>query len=79
MKLCGEFSIGNAFKSLNIYPDKFYINKVTDLDNPVNIALKNFENHPSIKAITENITIHERFEFCKEEVSNITKEILNLK
>ena len=55
-----------------------YINEVTDLGNPINIALKKFENHPSIKAIKENITIHEEFELCIEEVTNISKEMLNL-
>ena len=51
----------------------------TDLDNPVNIAIKKIENHTSIKAITENVTIPRKFEFCIEEVSNICKkEILNL-
>ena len=60
------------------YPYKFYINEVPDLDNPVNVAFKKFENNPNIKAITENIAIHEKLEFCIEELSNICKEILNL-
>ena len=60
------------------YPYKFYINEVPDLDNPVNIAFKKFENNPNIKAITENIAIHEKLEFCIEELSNISKEILYL-
>ena len=46
----------------------------TDLDNPVNIAIKKSENHTNIKAITENITIYRKFEFCIEEVSNICKK-----
>ena len=40
--------------------------------------MKEFENHlPSIKAIRENIIIHEEFKFCIEGVSNISKKILN--
>lgn len=41
----------NAFKSWNICPDKFWIKQVTDLDNPVDIAIEKVENDPSIKAI----------------------------
>ena len=79
-ELSEEFSnfFENAVKALNIEPDEMYLNDVADLESPVDIAIKKFENHPSVKAIKENIIVHEEFEFCIEEVSNISKEILNL-
>ena len=42
------------------------------------MAIKKVEYHPSIKAIRENVIIHEEFEFCIGEVRNLSKEILNL-
>ena len=49
-----------AIKSFKIFPDKLYRNKVTDLDNPVDIAIKKFENHPSIKAVRVKLKVNNR-------------------
>ena len=66
----------DAVKSLNICPNKLYINKVTYFDNSVDIPIEKFKNHPSIKASKENITINEGIEFYIEEVSNICEKYL---
>ena len=54
-----------------------YKNKVTDLENPLDTAIKKFENHSGIKSIKENTTIHEEFEFFFGRMSYISKELLN--
>ena len=47
------------------------------LKNPVEIAIKGYEQHPSINLIKENITNNESFHFLPEQES-ILKEIINL-
>ena len=42
------------------------------------IAIKKYENHPSITAITEKFNFIERFEFEEVNLKDIEKEILNL-
>ena len=54
------------------------ISNIDGLSDPVEIAIKKYENHPSIIAITEksNFTVH--FEFEEVNLTDIEKEILNL-
>ena len=54
------------------------ISNIDGLSDPVEIAIRKYENHPSIVAITEkfNFTVH--FEFEEVKLKNIEKEILNL-
>ena len=54
------------------------ISNIDGLSDPVEIAIRKYENHSSIVAITEkfNFTVH--FEFEEVKLKNIEKEILNL-
>ena len=49
-----------------------------DFKNPVKIAFKKFEQHPSINLINKNITNNENFHFSPADQYNILKEIINL-
>ena len=40
-----------------------------DLDNK--IAIRKFENHPNVQAITQNISVNQDFYFSNTEVGNI--------
>ena len=81
-ELSEEFSIffDKAVQSLNIKPNEAHVNDAIDLDDPVEIAIKKFENHPSIKAIKENITLQDEFEFIfsNTDTEEISKEISDL-
>ena len=55
-----------------------YSNNNYSLKNPVEIAIKKFEQHPSINLIKENITNEESFHFLPTEQESILKEIINL-
>ena len=48
------------------------------MTNPVDIALKKFEIHPSIIDIKENVTTEAKFSFSKSAISDIKTEIRNL-
>ena len=49
-----------------------------DLKNPVELAIKTFEQHPSINLIDKKITKNENFHFSPVDHENILKEIINL-
>ena len=55
-----------------------YSNNNYSLKNPVEIAIKKFEQHPSINLIKENITNEESFHFLPTEQESILKKIINL-
>ena len=44
------------------------------LSNPVEIAIRKFENHPSIQAIMQNISVNQDFYFSNTGISDILKE-----
>ena len=69
---------GNSVKSLNITENNALLNRTDDLTNPVDVALKMFENHPSIIDIKEKITVEVKFSFSKVAISDIKIEIRNL-
>ena len=56
------------------------VSKQTNVDNYgfITIAIKKYEQHPSINLIKENITNHESFHFLPTEPESILKEIINL-
>ena len=54
------------------------ISNTDELSDPMKIAIKNYENHPSIVAITEKFDFTVRFEFEEVNLKDIEKEILNL-
>ena len=53
------------------------ISNIDGLSDPVEIAIKKYENHPII-AITEKSNFTVRFEFEEVDLKDIEKEILNL-
>ena len=79
-KVAEEFStfFENAVKSLNIKPRNLSLEDTTNLSNPVEIAIKKFQNHPSVQVIRENINLNQEFFFKQVEVDEILKEIRNL-
>ena len=62
-------------KSLNINENKALLNPTGNLTDPVDIALKKFENHPSILDIKEQVSIDTKFSFSEVETSDIKTEI----
>ena len=56
------------------------VSKQTNVDNYgfIAIAIKKYEQHPSINLIKENITNDESFHFLPTEQESILKEIFNL-
>ena len=71
-----EFStfFEDAARSLNVEPDEYYLSDTRNLSNPVDIAIKKFENHPSVQAIKQNISVNKNFYFPNTVVSDILKE-----
>ena len=67
-----EFStfFEDAARSLNVEPDEYYLSDTRNLSNPVEIAIKKFENHPSVQAIKRNISVNKDFYFSNTEVSD---------
>ena len=55
------------------------ISNIDGLSDPVEIAIKKYENHPSNVVITEKFNFTVCFEFEEVNLKDIEKEILNLK
>ena len=79
LKVAKSFSsfFEDAVNSLGIKKDE-QRNKNFGLSNPVEIAINNFEQHPSIKLIKENVSTTTTFSFMPTETDDIIKEISNL-
>ena len=79
-KVAEEFStfFENVVKSLNIKPWNLSLGNTTNLSDHVEIAIKKFENHPSVQEIRENINLNQDFFFKEVEGDEILKEIRNL-
>ena len=71
-----EFStfFEDAVRSLNVEPNEYFLCDMENLNNPVDIAIRKFENHPSVQAIKQNISVNKDFYFSNTEVSDILKE-----
>ena len=71
-----EFStfFEDAVRSLNVEPDEYFLSDTENLSNPVDIAIRKFENHPSVQAIKQNISVNKDFYFSNTDVSDILKE-----
>ena len=71
-----EFSIffDDVVRSLNVEPDKYYLSETGNLSNATDIAIRKFENHPSVQAIKQNISGKNYFYFSKIDVSGIFTE-----
>ena len=69
----------NSVKSLHIPQNTCLINNTGNLIDPVDIALKKFENHPSVINIKEMIDLDTKFSFSKINSSDIEHELKSLK
>ena len=71
-----EFStfFEDAVRLLSVEPDEYFLSDTKNLSNPVDIAIRKFENHPSVQAIKQNISVNKDFHFPNTEVSDILKE-----
>ena len=67
----------NAFGSLDINENRFLLTDTENLDDPVNIAIKKFESHPSILEIKDNVE-SSIFCFTEVELSDIEAELNRL-
>ena len=74
--LSEEFStfFEDAVTSLNVEPNEYFLSDTEKSSNPVDIAIRKFENHPSVQAIKQNISVNKDFYFSNTEVSDILKE-----
>ena len=79
-KVAEEFSsfYENTVKSLNIEPSNTILGNTSNLSDPVEIAIKTFENHLSVQITKENICVEREFDFDWVEIDDILKEIKNL-
>ena len=79
-KVAEEFStfLENAVKSLNIKPRNLSLEDTTNLSNPVEIAIKKFQNHPSVQVIRQNINLNQEFFFKQVEVDEILPTYLDV-
>ena len=71
-----EFStfFEDAVRLLNVELDEYFLSDTKNLSNPVDIAIRKFENHASVQAIKQNICVNKDFHFPNSEVSDILKE-----
>ena len=71
-----EFStfFKDAVRSLNLNPDEFYLSDTENLRDPLEIAIRKFENYPGVQAVKQNISVNQDFYFSNTEVRDILKE-----
>ena len=71
-----EFStfFEDAVRLLNVKPDEYYLSDTENVSDPAEIAIRKFENHPSVPAIKYNISVNQDFYLSKTEISDILKE-----
>ena len=67
----------NAVKSCNVKPRNLILGDITNASNPLEIAIKKFENHLGVQIIKENISVNKEFHFKEVEVDDILKEMKN--
>ena len=71
-----EFStfFEDPVRSLNVKPDEYYLSDTENLSDPVEIAIRKFENHPSVQVINQNISENQNFYFSNTEVRDVLNE-----
>ena len=69
----------NSTSCLDIAENKILLTDTGNLEDPVNIALKKFESHPSIIDIKEKVSVETKFSFGKVGIRDIELEVGNLK
>ena len=70
---CSTF-FEDPVRLLNVEPDEYYLSDTGNLSNPVEIAIRKFENHPSVQAIKQIISVNKDFYFSNTDVSDILEE-----
>ena len=68
----------DAVSSLGIQENNALLNNTADLSDPVLIAVKKFQDHPSIVEIKQHVSIESEFSFSEVNVNEIMTEINNL-
>ena len=68
----------DSVKLLGTNENKALLTSTVNLTDPVDIALKKYENHPSILDIKHHVSIDTMFSFSNVEPSDIKTEIKNL-
>ena len=68
-----------SVKSLNINENKILQNDTGSLSDHVEIALRKFENHPSINNIKNMVNIDSKFSFSKIATTDVKVELKSLK
>ena len=51
-----------------------FVSGTENLSDPVEINIRKFENHPSVEATKQNISVNQDFYFSNTEVRDILKE-----
>ena len=69
----------NALTKIDVNRDDAKFNDETVLStNPAKVATQKFDNHPSVKLISDNIAHSDMFQFKSFSLDDILKEITNL-
>ena len=55
-------------------PDEYHLSGKQNLNDPVEIAIKKYENHPRVQAIKQNIWVNQNLYFSSTDGSDILKE-----
>ena len=53
----------DADRLFNVKPDEYYINDTENLNDLVEMAIKKLENHSSVEAIKQNISVNQNLYF----------------
>ena len=67
-----------SVSSLDITENKALLTDHSGIENPVEIAVKKFENHPSILDIKANVTIESQFSFSQVDAKEMLSQIKEL-
>ena len=69
----------NAVKSLEIIENKEILTSIIGIDNPIDIAIKKYETHPSILLIKEKVVLHfKTFSFSLTDLTDMENELKSL-
>ena len=68
----------DAVSSLSIHENRALIDDASDETDPVRIAVKKFQHHPSIIDIKKHVHVVEKFKFCEIDDEEMMNEILEL-
>ena len=68
----------DGVRSFNVKPGEYYLSDTENLSDPVEIAVRKFENHRSAQTIKQNISVNQDFYFSNTEVRDILEETTSL-